>query len=73
MLASVTGVAVRVGASFTGVTVRLTVSVARENEVVPPVPGIPAEPPLLPVIILSQALRVRASVKVPFQFAVGLK
>ena len=36
MAARLTGDDVRVGASFSGVTVRLTVSVAEENAVVPP-------------------------------------
>jgi hypothetical protein len=61
-------VAVRVGASFTGVTVRLMVSVSREYEVVPPrLPTLlrSAVPPLLPEI-LSQALTVSAEAKVPF-------
>ena len=65
---------VATGASFNGVTVRLMVSELMENEVVPPVPGMAAVPPLLPVMMPSQALTVRAIGKVPFQFAVvGLK
>ena len=66
---------VATGASFTGVTVRLMVSVATEYDVVPPRLTSAlrsAVPPLLPEI-LSQALTFSAEAKVPFHWAVGRK
>ena len=61
------------GASFTAFTVRLTVSVAVENEVVPPVLEMLAVPPLLPPLIESQARTVRAVARVPLRLEAGCR
>ena len=62
----------RVGASFTAVTVRATVSVVLENALVPPLVLVSAVAPELPVE-RSQAHRVMAGSITPFQLTVGLK
>ena len=62
----------RVGASFTAVTVRATVSVVLENALVPPLVVVSALAPDVPVD-RSQARRVMAGSITPFQLTVGLK
>ena len=62
----------RVGASFTAVTVRATVSVVLENALVSPVVEVSAVPPEVPAD-RSQARRVMAGSITPFQLTVGLK
>ena len=60
------------GASFTGVTVRLAVSVAVLKAVLPPLTLVLARAPLVP-LVRSQARKVMASARVPFQLATGWK
>ena len=52
------------GASLTALTIRLAVSVATENAVMPPLAVVSALPPLLP-LVRSQARKVMALACVP--------
>ena len=71
-LASATLAAVRVGASFTAVTVAAMVSVAPEKAEVPPVVAVLTLVPLMP-LVWSQARIVRPDATVPLKFAFGWK
>src|SRR4029077_19020693 len=58
------------GASLTAVTVRLAVSVAVLNDVVPPLVLTSADPPFVPVV-RSQARNVIAELMVPLKSVAG--
>ena len=65
-------VVVTTGASLTALTVRLAVSRVAEKAVLPPLAVVSASSPLAP-LVRSQARKVMASARLPFQLAVGWK
>ena len=63
---------VMVGASLIALTVKLAVSVALENALLPPLLLVSAVPPFVP-LVRSQARKVIAVASVPLKLALGWK